>query len=423
MQNEFVKVVQKHSAMIKRVGRRLHSSPQRWAWKRAVPRVWTLVGIAVLVALAGMQSPTTGRRRTSGERRALLFPPEPRDFAAKARSEGFTGEWGSALLNVDADAARSAKLNKSAHAHPWNACRGDEAWLSGGAEAWGAEEEEHVDEAGIWEALTHNESARYRGAAKGGGPAVTARVATVPCARAGAAKAHGCCSRTFSLRPGTTDANVYSQIYLGHFLRLVYPLADAVAPRYILDAGANAGFSSVLFALLWPDAVIVALEPDASNYAALVAQVADLPQVRPMHAGLWGRRARVGVADSSGGEWGLVFAELPPTNDSSADGSVDAYSVSDVAALFDDVSAFDFVKIDIEGAEGVVFAPGADLSWVNAVQVVSLEVHDWFAGHFGLSDASSVIHDAMARRRFDVVTDNEHIYYLAASVTAALGLA
>ena len=34
-------------------------------------------------------------------------------------------------------------------------------------------------------------------------------------------------------------------------------------------AGANVGFSTVLFKLLWPDATVVSLEPDASNFALL----------------------------------------------------------------------------------------------------------------------------------------------------------
>lgn len=34
-------------------------------------------------------------------------------------------------------------------------------------------------------------------------------------------------------------------------------------------AGANAGFSTILFKLLWPEATVVMLEPDPSNFAML----------------------------------------------------------------------------------------------------------------------------------------------------------
>lgn len=34
--------------------------------------------------------------------------------------------------------------------------------------------------------------------------------------------------------------------------------------------------------------------------------------------------------------------------------------------------------VDIEGAEGMVFMPGADMSWIQQARLVSLEVHDFF---------------------------------------------
>jgi len=40
------------------------------------------------------------------------------------------------------------------------------------------------------------------------------------------------------------------------------------------SAGANAGFSTILFKLLWPEATVVMLEPDPSNFAILSRNVA-----------------------------------------------------------------------------------------------------------------------------------------------------
>lgn len=40
-------------------------------------------------------------------------------------------------------------------------------------------------------------------------------------------------------------------------------------PRPAAPAGGNAGFSTSLFKLLWPEATVVTLEPDPSNFAAL----------------------------------------------------------------------------------------------------------------------------------------------------------
>lgn len=79
------------------------------------------------------------------------------------------------------------------------------------------------------------------------------------------------------------------------------------------------------------------------------------------------------------GDWGKIFTEVPE----GTKGALQAYGIADIAKKYD-IPAFDFIKIDIEGAEGVVFEPGADFSWVSTTKLLSLEVHDWFAEHFGL---------------------------------------
>ena len=58
-------------------------------------------------------------------------------------------------------------------------------------------------------------------------------------------------------------------------MRYLYTSFESEPPRYVLDAGANAGFTTTLFKLLWPAAVVVSLEPDPANYAALVRQTAE----------------------------------------------------------------------------------------------------------------------------------------------------
>ena len=77
------------------------------------------------------------------------------------------------------------------------------------------------------------------------------------------------------------------------------------------------------------------------------------------------------------------------------------------------ITAFDFIKIDIEGAEGVVFAPGADISWIDKADAVSLEIHDDFHGYFGLGkyEISDRIAKAFNKKPFGLATDNEHTIF------------
>ena len=89
-----------------------------------------------------------------------------------------------------------------------------------------------------------------------------------------------------------------------------------------------------------------------------------------------------------------------------------AYGVWDLAKMHN-VPAFDFIKIDIEGAEGQVFAPGEDISWIDTAYAVSLELHDFFHGYFGLGETeiSTRVAKAFEKRPFGMATDNEHTIY------------
>jgi hypothetical protein len=89
---------------------------------------------------------------------------------------------------------------------------------------------------------------------------------------------------------------VFAQIFLEHSYSGLYSLFESHESLRILDAGkleiapdrlhvspcnalpcewiheyagANAGYSTLLFTLLWPNATIVALEPDPANFGQL----------------------------------------------------------------------------------------------------------------------------------------------------------
>ena len=69
------------------------------------------------------------------------------------------------------------------------------------------------------------------------------------------------------LRSGTTDQDVFEEAFLREG-----PALAIAAPKFILDGGANIGLTSVWFAAHFPDAVIAAVEPEASNFDMLSAE-------------------------------------------------------------------------------------------------------------------------------------------------------
>src|SRR5580700_642559 len=104
------------------------------------------------------------------------------------------------------------------------------------------------------------------------------------------------------IRKGTTDPDVFRQIFIG---RRFEPLLSLVnwKPKLIIDGGAYVGYSSVMFAAKFPSAKVFAIEPDQSNYAALVLNASQ--RVTPICAGLAGEGGNIRVTNREGGHWGL----------------------------------------------------------------------------------------------------------------------
>lgn len=52
----------------------------------------------------------------------------------------------------------------------------------------------------------------------------------------------GCCERTLTMRPGTTDYKVFRQVFQWHYMRSMYAVFQNQPPRHVLDAGKSDPF-------------------------------------------------------------------------------------------------------------------------------------------------------------------------------------
>src|SRR5947208_4936670 len=68
------------------------------------------------------------------------------------------------------------------------------------------------------------------------------------------------------VRRGTSDIWTFDQIFVDHEYRCIDSLQGVTT---IIDAGANVGYSSAYFLSRFPEARIIALEPDPENFNAL----------------------------------------------------------------------------------------------------------------------------------------------------------
>ncbi len=184
--------------------------------------------------------------------------------------------------------------------------------------------------------------------------------------------------RTFYFRKGSSDERAIKQIFvaaeydLKHLQRrteireyLQQQGARGLRP-IIIDAGANVGASTVFFALTYPNAMIIAIEPEGRNFTLLRRNVEGL-DVQCIQGALGTTAGHVQVTDPGLGHWG--FRTKPTAGD-----GVPCVTIPDLYARRP-VLTFPFIaKIDIEGGEAGLFD---DAAWLAETPLVIIEPHDW----------------------------------------------
>ncbi len=176
------------------------------------------------------------------------------------------------------------------------------------------------------------------------------------------------------LRLGTSDISVFN----GMFCWQEYGWEFGSQPRTIVDAGAYTGLSAVYFAMRFPEARIIAIEPGESNFGLLVRNTARFANVEPVHAALWSHSGSLVLSDPGTGAWGLQVREAGRQEAGSGDRpahSVRALTVADVIEEYG-LDRIDLLKVDIEGSEREVFDDPS--GWIGRVDAICMELHDCF---------------------------------------------
>jgi FkbM family methyltransferase len=136
----------------------------------------------------------------------------------------------------------------------------------------------------------------------------------------------------------------------------------------IIDCGANIGLSAVYFALEFPAARIVAVEPHGGNFARAVAATASFKSVRVIRAGIASESGSARMVDPG------MSTDAYRTEISDA-GDVRMVGIGDLVRDEAPAAVPFVVKIDIEGFESNLFAKNT--GWIDDFCVLVIELHDW----------------------------------------------
>ena len=168
------------------------------------------------------------------------------------------------------------------------------------------------------------------------------------------------------VRPGTSDAATFDEVFVAREYDL--PFAD-LSPRHVLDLGANVGYASVLFAMRWPQASILAVEPETGNMELLKRNTGAYRRVDALHAAVWSRPTHVVVENP--GDAANSFRMTETVNGNGA--TIPAFTVEQLIDRLG-CARLDLLKMDVEGAERDILRHAAN--WIDRVNVMIIELHD-----------------------------------------------
>jgi FkbM family methyltransferase len=203
------------------------------------------------------------------------------------------------------------------------------------------------------------------------------------------------CGKSLKVRMGTSDISVFEGVLVNEEYDLSFL---SLSPRIILDVGANVGFTSVFFANRYPQSRIFAVEPEESNFRALLENTKPYQNIVAIRAAVWNKRGKVQIMNRQAENWAFQVVDLEKNAGSAL---VNALTIDDLIKITGEKTV-DVLKIDVEGAEVEVCGGNAE-NWLGKVCVIVIELHDRFR-----EGCSVALNKAISGRGFERTRRGEH---------------
>lgn len=197
------------------------------------------------------------------------------------------------------------------------------------------------------------------------------------------------------LRTASSDYETFLQVFEQE--EYAFPYIDN--PKTIVDCGANIGFASIYFAKLFPDAKIIAIEPEPSNFEMLKKNTANYSNITCINNGIWTKKTSLEIVDQGIGEWAFAVKECQEETQ----GAIPAIGIYDIIQEYK-LSSIDILKIDIEGSEKEVFTENNGL-WLGKIKILVTELHDRMK-----QGTANAFYNAINTSRYRMEINGENIF-------------
>lgn len=200
------------------------------------------------------------------------------------------------------------------------------------------------------------------------------------------------------LRRNSSDINVFNQIIIKQEYDTEFPSKQV---DYILDLGANIGLTSIYFANVFPQARIVAIEPEPENYKILVKNTKFYPNIITELTAVWSRKTNLIIHRELRSEWSARVFEVKKS-------TKDSFPAKDITTIMKDYSLpkIDILKIDIEGTEKEVFSANV-IPWLKKTGMIFVELHERYA-----PGCTMTIMRHFKKNKYITKHENEHAIFI-----------
>ena len=171
----------------------------------------------------------------------------------------------------------------------------------------------------------------------------------------------------------------------------------------MIDLGGYIGLASLYVVNKYPSRSAFLIEPDYDNFILATLDCRPYSQITCYNAGVWSSSGELVISEKHCGDWGTTVRLLEKGEVCSS--RIKALSVPDILKL-SGFSVVDFMKIDIEGSEKVLFESPDAPSWISRCGMISCELHDRFT-----PGCSTAFHAAVTPG-FEHHRHGEYDYYI-----------
>ena len=177
---------------------------------------------------------------------------------------------------------------------------------------------------------------------------------------------------TVLARRTSSDVPVFSQVfYYQEYQAVVDAIHDRDRIKYIIDGGANVGYTSLFFEKQFPHATILSVEPEAGNYAMMLKNF-ELNNFKatPVQAALWHTAEHLAIDRSFREHRDWSVAVKPGGSD------IEGITISELCKKYH-FPRIDILKLDIEGAERYLFDTQEDVEgFLPMTRYLAIEIHE-----------------------------------------------